>query len=97
MLLGAITTINLIEYALVALMILALVYIILKIGKKLLKWVFGIIINSILGFVAILLLDYAFNLGIPFTLPIVISTAIFGLPAVGTIAILKVMGMFAAA
>ncbi len=96
MLLGAITTINLIEYALVALIILALVYIVLKIGKKMLKWVFGIVINSILGFVAILLLDYFFGLGIPFTLPIVISTVVFGLPGVGTIAILKAMGMLAA-
>ncbi len=81
-----------IEYAVVVLVIVALIYIILKLGKKFLKLIFGILINSILGFVAIFLLNYFFALGIPFTLPIILSTAIFGLPAVGTIAILKAMG-----
>lgn len=97
MFLMAISTLSLIQYAVVALVILAVVYIILKIGKGLLKWVFGIIINSILGFIAIFLLNYLFGIAIPFTLPIVIATAIFGLPAVGTITILKLMGMLAAA
>jgi hypothetical protein len=81
----------LIEYAVIALVIIAAIYIILKLGKKFLKWIFGILINSILGFVAIFLLNYFFALGIPFSLAVIISTALFGLPAVGTIAILKVL------
>lgn len=81
-----------VEYAVVVLVVIALIYIILKLGKKFLKWIFGILINSILGFVAIFLLNYFFALGIPFTLPVILSTALFGLPAVGTIAILKAMG-----
>lgn len=69
--------------------ILAIIIIILKLAKSILKLVAGIIINSILGFFAIFLLNAAFNLGIPFSIPIIVSTAIFGLPAVGTLAILK--------
>jgi|GEM_PF-5165784 hypothetical protein len=93
MFLAAITTIDLVQYAVVALVILAAIYIVLKIGKNILKWVLGIVINSILGFIAIFLLDYIFHLGLPFNLPVVIATALFGLPAVGTLTILKLMGM----
>jgi len=96
MLLLAISTINLVEYAVVALVILALIYIVLKIGKNLLKWVFGVIINSILGFIAIFLLNYVFAINLPFTLPVIIATALFGLPAVGTLLILKLAGMLVA-
>ena len=53
----------LIEYAVIALVIIAAIYIILKLGKKFLKWIFGILINSILGFVAIFLLNYFFCIG----------------------------------
>lgn len=93
MLLAAVSTLNLVQYAIVALIILALIYIVLKIGKGLLKWVFGVIINSILGFIAILLLSYVFGFVIPFSLPVIIATALFGLPAVGTLVILKLMGV----
>ncbi len=91
----ALSALAIVQYALVALVILVLIYLILKIGKNILKWIFGIVINSILGFIAIFILNAFFGLAIPFTLPIIISTAIFGLPAVGTIAILKVMGALA--
>lgn len=97
MFLEAIVASNLVQYAIVALIILAVVYIILKIGKGILKFIFGVIINSILGFIGIFLLNSFFGLAIPFTLPIIVSTAIFGIPAVGTIAILKAMGMIAVA
>ena len=93
MLLAAITAIALVQYAVVALAILVGIYIIFKIGKNILKWIFGIVINSILGFLAIFLLNYVFNLGIPFNLPVIIATALFGLPAVGTLVILKLMGV----
>ncbi len=87
---------SLVAYAIVALVILGLIYFILKIGKGILKWVFGIVINSILGFIAIFALNYFFGIAIPLVLPVIIATAIFGLPAVGTMAILKAMGMLAA-
>ncbi len=87
---------SLVAYAIVALVILGLIYFILKIGKGILKWVFGIVINSILGFIAIFALNYFFGIAIPLALPVIIATAIFGLPAVGTMAILKAMGMLAA-
>ena len=87
---------SLVGYAIVALVVLGLIYFLLKIGKGILKWVFGIVINSILGFIAIFALGYFFGVSIPLVLPVIIATAIFGLPAVGTMAILKVMGMLAA-
>ncbi len=89
----AVNPVSLVQYAVVALVILAVVYIILKIGKRLLKWVFGIIINSILGFIAIFALNALFGLAIPFSLPVFIATALFGLPGVGTIVILKLAGL----
>ncbi len=72
---------------------IALIYIIFKIGKSLLRLLLSIIANSILGFIAILALDYVFGFGIPLIIPIIVVTALFGLPAVGTIAILKIMGI----
>ena len=93
MLLAALTATQLIQYAVIALAALALIYILFKIGKGLLRVILAVIVNSVLGFMAILLLDYIFGLGIPFTLPIVIATALFGLPAVGTFVILKLLGV----
>ncbi len=90
---AGIDALSIIEVAVVALLILFLVYIILKIGKNLLKWVFGIIINSILGFVAIFLLNYFFDVGLPINLGALIATALFGLAAVGTMLILKLAGV----
>ena len=92
---AGINALSIIEVAVVALFILFLAYIILKIGKNLLKWIFGIIINSILGFVAIFLLNYFFDVGLPVNLGVIIATALFGLPAVGTMLILKLAGVIA--
>lgn len=89
MLLAAISTLTIVEFIVVALVVLALVYIILKLGKNLVKILFGIAINSILGFLAIFILNTVFSLGIPATnIGVIIATAIFGLPAVGTLVIL---------
>ena len=84
---------SLLSEILIGVLAIVLIYIIFKIGKSLLRLLLSIIANSILGFIAILALDYIFNLGIPLVLPVIISTAIFGLPAVGTMAILKLMGV----
>ncbi|MGC8647626.1 MAG: hypothetical protein ACP5SA_02270 [Candidatus Micrarchaeia archaeon] len=70
-------------------------FIVFKIGKLLLKIIFGIIANSILGVIAIYTLNYFFALGIPLALPEIIASALFGLPAVGTIVILKLFGVLA--
>ncbi len=82
------------ELILVALIAVVL-FIIFKIGKSILKLIFGIIINSILGLVAIFALNYFFHLGIPVQAYTLIPTALFGLPAVGTFVILRFFGMLA--
>lgn len=69
------------------------VFLIFKFGKSLLKLIFGIIANSILGLLAIIVLDYIFNFKIPLILPIIIATALFGLPAVGTFIIMRLFGI----
>lgn len=79
------------EVILIAL-IAVVIYIIFKVGKSIAKLVLGIIINSILGVIAIFALNYFFNLGIPLGLnhlEVLIPTALFGLPAVGTFVILR--------
>ncbi|MEM3791482.1 MAG: pro-sigmaK processing inhibitor BofA family protein [Candidatus Micrarchaeaceae archaeon] len=66
--------------------------IVFKLGKLILKLIFGIITNTILGLIAILLLDRIFGLGIPLKLPELAASAIFGLPAVGAMVILRLLG-----
>ena len=69
--------------------ILLVLFIILKLGKVLV----GLIINSILGLIAIYLVNVLFNLGIMYNLLTWIVVAIFGLPAVAAIIILKLIGI----
>ena len=78
---------------LLILAIALVIYLIFKIGKVLLKLVIGIIANSILGIIAIVLADYFLNLGINLSLKLIIPIAIFGLPGVGTIVLLKLLGV----
>jgi hypothetical protein len=69
--------------------ILLVLYIILKLGKTIL----GLILNSILGLIAIYLVNTIFSLGIIYNLLTIIVVAIFGLPAVAVIIILKLIGI----
>lgn len=82
------------EIILIALIAVVL-FIVFTIGKTILKLIFGILANSILGLIAIFALNYFFNLGIPIHLYTLIPTALFGLPAVGTFVILRFFGMLA--
>lgn len=88
----ALTLSGLVSIALPIVIILIVLFILFKLGRFVLKYVLGVIVNSILGFISIFLLNSLFNIGIPFTWPIIIATALFGLPAVGTMAILHVIG-----
>lgn len=76
------------EIILVALIAVVL-FIVFKLGKLLI----GIIVNSIVGLIAIVLLDYVFNIGIPVALATIIPTALFGLPAVAVLVILRLFGV----
>ena len=74
---------------LVVLAIFVVVLIIFLLGRLIL----GLIVNSILGLLAIWAVDTFFGLGIPFTIPVVAVTAIFGLPAVLVLIILRFFGV----
>ena len=87
-LIAGVTISEIILFALMALIL----FIIFKLGKAILKLIFGIIANSILGIVCIFVLNYLFGLGIPVALYTLIPAAIFGLPAVGTFVLLKLLG-----
>lgn len=69
--------------------ILLILFVILKLGNVIL----GLILNSILGLIAIYLVNSLFNLGIAYNLITIIVVAIFGLPAVAVIIILKLVGI----
>ncbi len=70
-----------------------LLFLLFKVGKSLLKLLLGLIINSILGLIAIFAIDYIFKMQIPIKIPILLATMIFGLPAVGTFVILRLFGI----
>jgi hypothetical protein len=74
---------------LVVLAIFAVIFIIFFLGRLIL----GLLVNSILGLFAIWILDVFFNLGITYNIPVIIVTAIFGLPAVFVIVILRLFGV----
>ena len=69
--------------------ILLILFIILKLGNVIL----GLILNSILGIIAIFVVNAVFGLGIVYDLLTWIVVAIFGLPAVAIIIILKLLGI----
>ncbi len=85
-----IINLNLIEFGIIAiLVILLIIFIIFKFGKL----IIGLILNSILGLIAIYLVNTIFDLGILYNLITIIIVAIFGLPAVLVIIILKLIGI----
>jgi inhibitor of the pro-sigma K processing machinery len=69
--------------------IVLVVFIVFKLGK----FILGLIVNIILGFIAILLLNSIFGLGIPWNWLVIVITAILGLPGVLLIVILKFLGV----
>ncbi len=73
-------------------LIAVVLFIVMKVAKVFLKIVFGIIINSVLGVMLLFILNYVFKLGIVLTWALFVPIAIFGLPATGTIVLLKMLG-----
>ncbi|HUY69999.1 MAG TPA: pro-sigmaK processing inhibitor BofA family protein [Candidatus Baltobacteraceae bacterium] len=67
--------------------------IVFMLGKKILKLVFGIIANSVLGLISIFILNMVLNIGIPIKVYTMVAAAVFGLPAVGTFVILRLAGV----
>jgi len=69
------------------------ILVIWKVGKLIFKIIFGIITNTILGFVTLFLANSVFGLSIPFSVPVIISTALFGIGGVGTVIVLQFFGI----
>lgn len=69
--------------------ILLIVFVVFTLGRLL----FGLILNSVLGFISIFLVNALFGLGISIDWVTIIVVAIFGLPAVAVIVILKLIGI----
>ncbi len=73
----------------IILAILLVLYIIIRGGG----FILGLIVNSVLGLIAIVLVNAIFGLGIVFNLLTWIIVALFGLPAVLIIILLKLIGI----
>jgi len=69
------------------------IFVIFKLGKLLFKVVFGILANSLLGVAIIFVADSVLQMGIPYTVQTLVPTAIFGIPGIGTIILLKLLGV----
>lgn len=91
--LSAIAGTGIISELIIIAAIAALIFIILKLGKTLLKIIFGIVINSVLGIIILLLVNYFFALGIILSIGLMVPIAIFGLPATGTVILLKLLNV----
>ncbi len=74
---------------LIIIAIFAVLYIIFKLGNLIL----GLILNVILGFIAIFVLNSVFALGISIDLISIIIIAILGLPGTAIIVVLKLIGI----
>lgn len=84
-----ITVGSLISEVIIIAAIILILFVILKFGSL----IFGLILNSILGLIAIFLVNAIFSLGITYDWLTWIVVAIFGLPAVAIIIILKLIGI----
>lgn len=69
--------------------ILVVLFIIFKLGNVM----FGLILNSVLGLVALFIVNAIFGLAIVYNLLTIILVAVFGLPMVAVIIILKLIGV----
>lgn len=69
------------------------IFFVWKVGQVILRLIFGIITNTILGFVVLFLANSVFSVGIPINLPVMAAIALFGLPGVGTIILLHLAAL----
>ncbi len=88
----AITASIISEIIIVALALFVLFFV-FSIGRSLVRLLMGLIVNAILGLASLFLLNTFLNVGIPLNTPEIIASVIFGLPAVGTMLILRIAGI----
>ncbi len=67
-------------------------FVMMMIGKLLLKLIVGLVLNTVLGFAALFLIGWAFGISVRYTVPVIVSVVIFGLPAAGTVLLLTIFG-----
>lgn len=70
------------------------VFLVFSVGRSLVRFILGLLVNTVLGLAALYLLDQYFGAAIPMKAPELAATVIFGLAAVGTMLILKITGVF---
>ena len=92
MLLEALTIGYILSIILVIIAIVFVVLVVTKIGRLLIRVIVGAIMNTVLGFLVLFAINYFFGITIAYTQPEMASIVLFGLPAVGTLLILKVVG-----
>ena len=86
------------DYALVCTSLVLILFVVFgiaiffKLARVTIKWLITIIVNSIVGLVLIFLL-HLIGINIPLTLPYVLPVALFGIPALATILLLKLLGI----
>jgi hypothetical protein len=80
------------EIVLIAIICATLLVIFLVI-KQVMRSILAILLNSILGVGALVLLNSVMQMGIPVTVYTLIIALLFGLPGVGTLVILKLFGI----
>jgi hypothetical protein len=83
------TTASLSSTVLTLVLVLALIGIVFVLGRFFLHIIFQLIANSVLGLLSLFLINYFFGMAIAITVPVIIVVAIFGLPAVFIIVLLK--------
>ncbi len=69
-------------------------FLVFSVGRSLIRFIIGLLVNTILGLAALYLLDQYLGAAIPMKAPELAATIIFGLAGVGTMLILKVTGVF---
>lgn len=69
--------------------VILVLYIIFKLGK----FILGLLVNVVLGFIAIFIINLLFGLGISWDIWVIIITALLGLPGVAIVVILKLIGI----
>ena len=84
---------SIISLVLVIIGIALVLFVVMKIGKVLVKVVVGFVMNAILGFIALFAIGYFFGITVPYTLPCDSLRGSVRLSGVGTLLILKLGGI----
>lgn len=70
-----------------------LIFVVLKLGGLVTKLIVGFIMNVLLGLILLYIANSVMGITFSYTVPELISIALFGLPGVGTMILLKLGGV----